>query len=68
VAAKVPGVTVVEEAKDAAGRAGIGLAFGDGDEREVWVFGEKDLNYLGSGETALLDIDVVDEAGAPPVR
>lgn len=68
VAAKVPGVTVVENAKDAAGRAGVGLAFGDGDQREVWVFGEKDLDYLGSGETALLDVDVVDEVGATPSR
>jgi hypothetical protein len=68
VAARVPGVTVVEDAKDAAGRAGVGLAFGDGDEREVWVFGEKALNYLGSGETALLDVGVVDEAGVTPAR
>ncbi|MEE1938048.1 CU044_5270 family protein [Streptomyces sp. TRM 70361] len=65
-AARIPGVTVVDHAEDAAGRAGVGLAFGDGEERDVWVFGEKDLNYLGSEEVALLDVDVVDEAGQIP--
>ncbi|MEU9558156.1 CU044_5270 family protein [Streptomyces fumanus] len=66
VAARIPGVTVVENAQDAAGRTGIGLAFADGDDRDVWVFGEKDLNYLGSGEVALLDVGVVDEVGETP--
>lgn len=65
-AAKVPGVTVVDNAQDAAGRTGVGLAFGDADERDVWVFGKKDLDYLGSDETALLDVDVVDEIGDTP--
>ncbi|MDN3270357.1 CU044_5270 family protein [Streptomyces sp. MA15] len=65
-AARIPGVTVVEDAEDAAGRTGVGLAFADGDDRDVWVFGKKDLNYLGSDEVALLDVDVVDEAGETP--
>ncbi|MFI8219669.1 CU044_5270 family protein [Streptomyces sp. NPDC085932] len=65
-AARIPGVTVVRDAEDAAGRAGIGLSFGDGDDRDVWVFGEKDLRYLGSDEVALLDVDVVDKAGQTP--
>jgi hypothetical protein len=66
VAARIPGVSVVEHAEDAAGREGVGLAFADGDDRDVWVFGEKDLTYLGSDEVALLDVDVVDEIGETP--
>ncbi|MFJ9036698.1 CU044_5270 family protein [Streptomyces sp. NPDC102406] len=65
-AARIPGVTVVHKAKDAAGRTGVGLAFGDGGDRDVWVFGEKSLDYLGSDEVALLDIGVVDKAGDTP--
>ncbi|CAL9344007.1 hypothetical protein SUDANB108_00322 [Streptomyces sp. enrichment culture] len=65
-AARIPGVTVVDRAKDAAGRTGVGLAFGDGDDRDVWVFGRKNLKYLGSDDVALLDIDVVDEPGRTP--
>lgn len=65
-AALIPGVSVVEDAEDAAGRSGVGLAFGTGDDRDVWVFGEKDLRYLGSDEVALLGVDVVDEAGETP--
>jgi hypothetical protein len=65
-AAKIPGVSVVQNAKDVAGRAGIGLAFSDGDERDVWVFDRKNLHYLGSNEVALLDIDVVDKVGDTP--
>ncbi|MFE1198132.1 CU044_5270 family protein [Streptomyces olivaceoviridis] len=63
VAAKIPGVRVVEDAKDAAGRTGVGLAFGDRGERRVWVFGAKTLAYLGSDEVALLDIGVVQKVG-----
>ncbi|KOV95528.1 MULTISPECIES: hypothetical protein [unclassified Streptomyces] len=65
-AARIPGVTVVDDAEDAAGRAGVGLAFGDGKDHEVWVFEKKDLNYLGSDRVALLDIDVVDKVGQTP--
>lgn len=65
-AARIPGVTVVKDAEDAAGRTGVGLSFGEGDARDVWVFGEKDLTYLGSDEVALLDVDVVDKVGETP--
>lgn len=65
-AARIPGVTVVEHAKDAAGREGIGLAFGDGDDRNVWVFDRKTLKYLGSQNTALLAVGVADKVGEPP--
>jgi hypothetical protein len=66
VAARIPGVQVVGHAKDAAGRAGIGLAFGTGHDRDMWVFRTTDLRYLGTAETALLNVAVVDEAGALP--
>ncbi|MHA5050832.1 CU044_5270 family protein [Streptomyces sp. SD15] len=62
-AARVPGVSVVKRAEDAAGRSGIGLAFGSGDGRDVWVFNSKTLRYLGSDEVALLDAGVVDKIG-----
>jgi len=65
-AARIPGVSVAEHAEDAAGRRGIGLAFGDGDDRDVWVFNRKMLDCLGSDEVALLDVGVVDKIGEIP--
>lgn len=65
-AAKVPGVTVVQNAKDAVGREGIGLSFGQGKDREVWVFDKKSLKYLGSDRQALLEVAVVDKKGEEP--
>ncbi|MFD9053428.1 CU044_5270 family protein [Streptomyces zaomyceticus] len=62
-AAKIPGVTVVEKARDLAGRAGIGLMFGNGDESDVWVFDKETLDYLGSDDVALLASGVVDKIG-----
>ncbi|GGW39471.1 CU044_5270 family protein [Streptomyces xantholiticus] len=49
-AAKIPGVVVVDHAKDAAGREGIALARVDqqrGDRTE-WIFDPKTYAYLGS--------------------
>jgi hypothetical protein len=65
-AAKIPGVSVVEHAKDQAGRPGIGLSFKERDERHVWVFGKKTLDYLGSEKSALLNAGVVDKIGDEP--
>ncbi|GAB2976710.1 CU044_5270 family protein [Streptomyces pseudoechinosporeus] len=65
-AAKIPGVSVVENAKDQAGRPGIGLSFKERDKRHVWVFGKKTLDYLGSEKEALLDVGVVDKIGDEP--
>ncbi|MGW0609391.1 CU044_5270 family protein [Streptomyces sp. NPDC002788] len=65
-AARIPGVTVVDNAEDAAGRPGVGLTFGDGDDRQVWVFDRNSLNYLGSDEVALLKVGVVDKIGETP--
>ncbi len=65
-AAKIPGVSVVDDAKDIAGRHGIGLTFKDGDDRDTWVFDRESLNFLGTDEVALLDAGVVDRVGELP--
>ncbi|MFE7841860.1 CU044_5270 family protein [Streptomyces sp. NPDC057474] len=66
VAARIPGVRIAEEAKDAVGREGVGLAFGEGDDRAVWVFDRESLKYLGSESQALLEVGVVDKVGETP--
>jgi hypothetical protein len=65
-AAKIPGVSVVENAEDFTGRSGIGLSFEDRDGREVWVFDKKSLDYLGSDKEALLGTAVADKPGKEP--
>ncbi|MER5494990.1 CU044_5270 family protein [Streptomyces sp. NPDC002490] len=49
-AAKIPGVVVVDEAVDAAGRKGVAVARLDevGGSREEWIFDRKTHAYLGS--------------------
>ncbi|WDV52408.1 CU044_5270 family protein [Streptomyces coeruleorubidus] len=65
-AAKIPGVSVVPKATDAAGRHGIGLTFKDRDEVDTWVFDRTTLDYLGTDEKALLNIGIVDRIGQQP--
>lgn len=65
-AAKIPGVSVVENAEDFTGRSGIGLSFEDRGGRQVWVFDKKSLDYLGSDKEALLGTAVADEPGREP--
>jgi hypothetical protein len=65
-AAKIPGVSVVDNAKDFAGRPGIGLTFKNDDRHEVWVFDKKSLTYLGSDKEALLDTGIADAPGEQP--
>ncbi|MFJ8465529.1 CU044_5270 family protein [Streptomyces swartbergensis] len=65
-AAKIPGVSVVPKATDAAGRHGIGLTFQDGEDLDTWVFDRTTLDYLGTDEKALLDIGIVDRIGQQP--
>ncbi|MEU3339477.1 CU044_5270 family protein [Streptomyces sp. NPDC006668] len=67
-AARIPGVSVVQNAKDYAGRSGIGLTFKDRGDRTVWVFDKRSLDYLGSNKEALLDTGVADKAGRTPGR
>ncbi|RPE42180.1 hypothetical protein EDD90_5287 [Streptomyces sp. Ag109_O5-1] len=62
-AAKIPGVSVVADAKDFTGRSGIGLSFRERDGRTVWVFDRKSLDFLGSADEALLAVGVADKAG-----
>ncbi|MEU6198371.1 CU044_5270 family protein [Streptomyces sp. NPDC047061] len=62
-AAKIPGVSVVADAKDYTGRSGIGLSFRERDGRTVWVFDRKSLGFLGSADEALLEVGVTDKAG-----
>ncbi|MDX2546112.1 CU044_5270 family protein [Streptomyces sp. WI04-05B] len=65
-AAKIPGVSVVENARDLSGRRGIGLRFKDRDDHETWVFDKESLAYLGSDESALLGTGIVDKVGDTP--
>ncbi|GHH07336.1 CU044_5270 family protein [Streptomyces lanatus] len=65
-AAKIPGVSVVRNAEDIAGRKGVGLTFKDRDEQATWVFDRKSLKFLGTDEEALLDVGIADKAGAVP--
>ncbi|WAU78736.1 CU044_5270 family protein [Streptomyces sp. Qhu-G9] len=65
-AAKIPGVSVIADAKDYTGRSGIGLSFKERDGRTVWVFDKESLDFLGSADEALLDVGVADRAGETP--
>lgn len=56
VAAKISGVRVVEKVEDAVGREGVGLAFGEVDHPDVWVFDRESLKYMGSDDEALLEV------------
>lgn len=48
------------------GRPGIGLSYGERDDRTVWVFDRNSLAFLGSTDEALLDVGVTDETGETP--
>ncbi|UIX32326.1 CU044_5270 family protein [Streptomyces sp. GQFP] len=65
-AAKIPGVSLVDDAKDYTGRPGIGLTFEERDGHTVWVFDKNSLAFLGSTDEALLDVGVADRTGETP--
>ncbi|MEU2238753.1 CU044_5270 family protein [Streptomyces sp. NPDC018338] len=46
-AARIPGVTVVDDAVDAAGRHGVAVARVHAGERTEWIFDKKTLEFLG---------------------
>ena len=46
-AAKIPGVSVVDDAVDAAGRHGVAISQDHGNERTEWIFDKDKLTYLG---------------------
>ncbi|MEI5527263.1 hypothetical protein WB401_40540 [Streptomyces brasiliscabiei] len=50
----------------AVGREGVGLTFGEGYDRAVWVFDRDSLEYLGSDRLALLEAGVVGKVGETP--
>ncbi|MES4904431.1 MULTISPECIES: CU044_5270 family protein [unclassified Streptomyces] len=59
-AAKIPGVVVVPDAVDAAGRHGVAVARADSGRstlREELIFDEKTGEYLGERSVALEDAD-----------
>jgi hypothetical protein len=77
-AAKVPGITLVPDLTDAAGRHGVAVARTDGSGvRSAWIFNPKTYEYLGEREinvkdgsthalTAVLSRGVVDKVGQLP--
>ncbi|MFJ8507431.1 CU044_5270 family protein [Streptomyces avermitilis] len=58
-AAKIPGVVVVDQAKDAAGREGIALAHVDqqSGDRTEWIFDRETYAYLGSRAVQVKQVD-----------
>ncbi|MFE9883362.1 CU044_5270 family protein [Streptomyces sp. NPDC005784] len=60
-AAKIPGVVVVDHAKDAAGHEGIALARVDqqSGDRTEWIFDRKTYAYLGSRGLQVKQVDDV---------
>ncbi|MFD7117616.1 CU044_5270 family protein [Streptomyces sp. NPDC059922] len=73
--AKIPGVVVRQDAVDASGRHGVGLALRTDTDRDrdrdtdtvVWVFDRDRLSYLGTNEVALLDVGIADATDQRPL-
>ena len=61
-AAKIPGIVLIPDAVDAAGRHGVGVAWSYGG-REMLIFDSTTYRFLGSDKSAVLALDVVDEVG-----
>jgi hypothetical protein len=53
--AKIPGVTIVDSSRDAAGREGIAVAREDKGARAEWIFDRKTLEYLGQRKVQTQD-------------
>ncbi|MET9652176.1 CU044_5270 family protein [Streptomyces sp. NPDC006460] len=54
-AAKIPGITVVNDAVDAAGRHGIAIARVHEGERTEWIFDKHTLEFLGERSVMIKD-------------
>lgn len=69
-AALVPGIELVDLARDAAGRRGVGVAFDGTGRRKVLVFDPKTWELLGENEglggSATLESAIVESPGARP--
>ncbi|WP_437094065.1 CU044_5270 family protein [Streptomyces sp. enrichment culture] len=61
--ARIPGVTIVENAVDAAGRKGVAVAREDPDNptRDEWIFDKKTFEFLGERSVASEDYSDVEE-------
>lgn len=46
-AARIPGVVLIDDAVDGAGRHGVAVAYEDQGERREWIFDRRTLVYLG---------------------
>ncbi|MFC4069985.1 CU044_5270 family protein [Actinoplanes subglobosus] len=66
-AARVPGISVVDDAVDAAGRTGTGVTWRFGKDSGMWVFDPKTFAYLGSAFDTT-EQAIVDEVGDRPSR
>ena len=49
-AARIPGITLVPDAKDLNGRPGIGVAYGSGEGASMLVFDRRTNAFLGESE------------------
>lgn len=56
-AARIPGVVLVPESTDAAGRTGVAVARVHHHERTEWIFDRQSLQLLGSRQVVLEDSD-----------
>lgn len=54
-AARIPGVTVLGDSADAAGRHGIAVARVHADERTEWIFDKRTLEFLGERSVMVED-------------
>ncbi|MDY0810195.1 CU044_5270 family protein [Kitasatospora purpeofusca] len=56
-AAKIPGVTAVEDSADASGRHGVAVAHVDSGVRTEWIFEPKTHEFLGEREVVVAESD-----------
>ncbi|MCX5212642.1 CU044_5270 family protein [Kitasatospora sp. NBC_00240] len=61
-AAKIPGVSVVDDAVDASGRHGVAVALVHGGTRTEWIFDRSSYEFLGEREVV---VDTGNSWGAP---
>lgn len=64
--ARMPGVRVLKDGTDYAGRHGIAVTFGSGRGMEQIILDRRTYHYLGNPDQAVLGFGVVDRAGRRP--
>ncbi|MEH0983699.1 CU044_5270 family protein [Micromonospora sp. CPCC 205556] len=66
-AARIPGIKVVPDVRDAAGRPGVGISWSTRDDAGVvLVFDAEDHTLLGTADSAQLEVTIADRAGQRP--